>query len=152
MTKKTKKHCLAMFLIAVTLLSPEMQARSNSHANKKGSGSTTQSCSALSHQIEDDIHALRQNIVNYGTSQATYDAIDRLRNDIKKTCKNKKCCDHSLEWKLNNVQKLADRQTKKMKKSGRIEHQSHGADGLLLTPVFMVAGPASMIGAHGQAG
>ena len=151
MIQKTKKHYLTMFLIAVTLLSPEIEARSNSSTKKKGSGSMLQGCSALSHQIEDDIHALRQNIINYGTSQATYDAIDRLRDDIKNTCKNKKCCDHSLEWKLNNVEKLADRQAKKIKKTGKLEHESNGAGGLLLTPIFAISGPAATIGAGSQA-
>ena len=149
MTRKTKKHYLAMLLITMTLLSPEIEARNNS-SNK--ANSISQSCSALSHQIENDIHALRQNVLNHGTTQATYDAIDRLRENIKNTCTNKKCCKHSLEWKLNNVKKLADKQTKKMKKNGEIKLQGSGGSGLFLAPVMTIAAPAAIISAGGQAG
>ena len=143
---KINTHYFMMLLITTIGASHEIK----SYSSKKDTTTVSQSCNAMIHQIEDNIHALRQNVLNYGTTQATYNAIDRIHEEINSACSKKSCCGRSLTWKLNNVKRLADRQSKSMKKNGRLEHQSNG--GLFVAPILTIAAPAAIISSSGDAG
>ena len=104
-------------------------------------------CRALIHQIQDNIHALRMNIKNYGVSKATYATLDRFDSEIKSLCDDKKCCNHSLAWKLNNVRRMADNQMEKSKK--HMKNHVYGGGAPLLLPVLTVGAPAAIIATEG---
>jgi len=98
-------------------------------------------------QMQDNIHALRMNIKNYGVSKATYATLDRFYIDIENLCELQGCCNHSLQWKLSNVRKMADKQFKKSKK--HIKNHVYGGGAPILAPALAVGSPFAIIGSEG---
>jgi len=131
MKKITMQYVKLLLCISFTLLS---EIKSND-------------CRTSIHQIEDNIHALRMNIKNYGASKASYETINRFHEEIKNLCKQNKCCNHSLTWKLNNVKKMSDKQIKNNKKYAKDRVSGNGVP--ILLPVLTIGAPATMIGIEG---
>ena len=159
MTHKKNGHYVMILLMMTMGMSSSITSYEHtcsSCSNKKTNNKVEQNRNKTAHQIQDDIHALRLNVEDYGATKTTYNTLDRFQDEINNLCvscpelQNKKCRDQqeTLNWKLKSLRKLTERQAKKMEKNGKIKSPSHGGVGLLLAPALTVSAPLAIASAR----